>query len=65
MLDEIKNLPLYKFKFELTKEMQVYTHLFKGSVAKHIERQNIFHANDVHIKQLVVKLKGQPEMILT
>jgi hypothetical protein len=32
----------------------------KGMVAKHIERRNFFHSNDVHWKWLIVKLTGQP-----
>lgn len=40
--------------------MEVNKVLMKGLCAKHIERRNIFHSNDVHWKLLVVKLQGQP-----
>jgi hypothetical protein len=60
LMQELKDMPKYRFKYAYADEMQVSKNLMKGIVAKHIERRNLFHGNDVHQKMLIVKLSGQP-----
>lgn len=58
LIEQLKRIPKKQFKAYIADGMEVNKVLMKGIVAKHIERRNIFHSNDVHWKLLVVKLQG-------
>lgn len=58
LVSTVHAIPRYRLKYASTDGMYVSRELMKGMVAKHIERRNFFHSNDVHWKWLIVKLTG-------